>query len=216
MPEIKGRHPDIKSTAQQMRSFDVILQPANEAPAHLSKPAGTGTFIVLPQHLSVHPTAERTEHRKRATQISSGGRAHCTPPPLLRTGAGDFPSKHSLPFPDRGPSSLGLVRSSKAVRLLLWGHPSATTTTGWKSSFLKLPVGGHILDTYKGRHSCLWVPLKQPSGSNIVARCYSISIYNSRKVCLCPCIVEHFCFVLFPVCKLFSGRCDDSTFALVP
>lgn len=144
----QGRHPDIKSTAQQMRSFDVILQPANEAPAHLRKPAGTGTFIVLPQHMSVHPTAERTEHRKRATQISSGGRAHCTPPPLLRTGAGDFPSKHSLPFPDRGPSSLGLVRSSKAVRLLLWGHPSATT--GWRSSFLKLPVGGHILDTLQG------------------------------------------------------------------
>lgn len=114
----------------QMRSFDVILHPANEAPS--SKPiwaagAGTGTFYPSPQCTGTS-TAERIEHRKRATLISSGGRAHCTPPLLLRTGPGNFSieASHSLA---RGPSSLDLLRSSKAVRLLLWGHPSATTTT---------------------------------------------------------------------------------------
>lgn len=68
------------------------------------------------------------------------------------------------------------------------------------------PRRGHILDTYKGCHSCLWVSLKQPSGSNTVARCYSTSFYNSRKVCLCPCIVEH--FVLFCLRYVNSFRGD--------
>lgn len=113
----------------QMRSFDVILQAANEPPS--DQPAGTGTFYRLPQCIGP-PTAERTEHGKRATPTSSGGRALCTPPPLLRTGSGSFPSKPPIPWPEAR-VSLDLLRSSQAVRLLLWGHPTATTT-GWTTS----------------------------------------------------------------------------------
>lgn len=83
----------------QMRSFDVILQAANEPLSPSEQPAGTGTFYRLPQCIGA-PTAGRTEHRKRATLISSRGRALCTPPPLLRTGPGSFPSKPPIPWPE--------------------------------------------------------------------------------------------------------------------
>lgn len=62
-------------------------------------------------------------------------RGACTLHTTTTTTYGDRETFHrSLPFPDRGPSSLQLPRSSKAVRSLLWGHPSATTTTGWITS----------------------------------------------------------------------------------
>lgn len=97
-----------------------------------SEEAGGDRYLYRPAPAYIgHPTAERTEHRKRATLISSGGvhiahHHHC----YVR---GRETFHRSIPFPDRGPSSLELVRSSKAVRLLLWGHPSATTTD-WRSS----------------------------------------------------------------------------------
>lgn len=83
----------------QMRSFDVILQPANEPPspqAHLG--CGDRYFLSsAPVYRAPHCRENRTSKTSYANKFR--GACTCTPPPLLRTGPGNFSSKPPFPGP---------------------------------------------------------------------------------------------------------------------
>lgn len=106
MPEIKVATP----ASSLCRPTDEVVRCHLTASKLAPRPSeqaqrGQVLFIVWPQRTG-HPTAERTQHRKRA--YTNKFRGACTLHTTTTTTYGGREAFHrSLPFPDRGPSFVG-------------------------------------------------------------------------------------------------------------